>query len=218
MYKTVGKEYSFDRREMHDFDESKKHLEIEQYKLKEATKALVKREAEIQHKEQELAERAKLIEPEDKINMLNIKVVVERQKGINFVLKQELEKNSELQRENSSKIHGFMKQEQIIIEQIGVIDIQQEKISELEGKLTEEIERTNELLNISISHESLRNEMIKQTKQKIHLFDIMVKLIKEFLPELIKACPKFVRELLDYKILNKEELPQERQNNRNNDR
>ena len=150
--------------------------------------------------------------------MLNIKVVVERQKGINFALKQELEKNSELQRENSSNIHGFMKQEQIIIEQIGVIDIQQEKTSELEGKLTEAIERTNELLNISISHESLRNEMIKQTKQKIHLFDIMIKLIKEFLPELIKSCPKFVRELLDYKILNKDELPQERQNNRNNDR
>ena len=50
MYKTVGKEYSFDRGEMHDFNESIKHVEIEQYKLKEATKALVKREVEIQNK------------------------------------------------------------------------------------------------------------------------------------------------------------------------
>ncbi len=42
---------------------------------------------------------------------------------------------------------------------------------------------------------------------------MVVRIVKDFLPELIKACPKFIRELLDYKILHKEDLPQEREIN-----
>lgn len=46
----------------------------------------------------------------------------------------------------------------------------------------------------------------------------MVRIIKDFLPELIKASPKFIRELLDNKILHKEDLPGERENSRNKGR
>lgn len=59
MYDAVGKEYGFDRGELHDYDEVQKHLEVEAFKLKEAMKSLNKLEAEIKMKEQSIVERAK---------------------------------------------------------------------------------------------------------------------------------------------------------------
>ncbi|SHJ75732.1 hypothetical protein SAMN02745136_00749 [Anaerocolumna jejuensis DSM 15929] len=49
-YNAVGKEYGFNRGEMHDFGEAEKHLEAEAFKLKEAEKSLNKLEAEIKLK------------------------------------------------------------------------------------------------------------------------------------------------------------------------
>lgn len=73
-------------------------------------------------------------------------------------------------------------------------------------------------LNIKVSDERLRQVYLDEAKQKIKLYDVLVRIIKEFLPELIKASPKFIRELLDYKILHKEDLPEEHKNNRPKDR
>lgn len=47
MYNAVGKEYGFNRGEMHDFGEAKKHLEVEKFKLKETEESLKKLESEI---------------------------------------------------------------------------------------------------------------------------------------------------------------------------
>lgn len=50
MFKTVGSDYGFDHGEIHDFNKSKKHLKIEQYKQKETMKTLIKMESEIKQK------------------------------------------------------------------------------------------------------------------------------------------------------------------------
>jgi hypothetical protein len=51
MYNAVGKEYGFDRGEMHDFGEAEKHLEVKAFKLKEAEKSLNKLKEEVKIKE-----------------------------------------------------------------------------------------------------------------------------------------------------------------------
>lgn len=79
MYKSVGKEYGFDRGETHDFGEATKHLEVEAFKLQEASKSLAKLESAIIEKEQEISERAKILEPEEHISILNLKKVVEQE-------------------------------------------------------------------------------------------------------------------------------------------
>ncbi len=56
MYDSIGKEYGFDRGEIHDLGEAKKHLSVEAYKLQEASKILNKMQSQIIQKEQELAE------------------------------------------------------------------------------------------------------------------------------------------------------------------
>jgi hypothetical protein len=76
MYNSVGKEYGFDRGETHDFGEATKHLEVEAFKLQEASKSLTKLESDIIKKEQELSERVKVLEPEEHITILNAKKVV----------------------------------------------------------------------------------------------------------------------------------------------
>ena len=68
MYNAVGKKYGFDHGEKHDFGEAQKHLNVEAFKLKVAEKSLKKQEAEIIRKEQELAERAKDLEPDEHIS------------------------------------------------------------------------------------------------------------------------------------------------------
>lgn len=72
---------------------------------------------------------------------------------------------------------------------------------------------TNDILNIKVSDELLRQVYLNEAKQKIKLYDILVRIIKDFLPELIKVSPKFIRELLDYKILHKEDIQKEHENN-----
>lgn len=218
MYQAVGKEYGFDRGEMYDFGKAEKHLEVETFKLKEAEKSLNKLEAEIKLKEQSLAERAKDIEPEEHISIFNIKNVVEQQKAINYALKMEKDKNALLLKEKESLNQTIKDKEELILAQTHEIQNQQEKFSEIEKELSLEKDRANDILNIKVSDERLRQVYLDEAKQKIKLYDLIVRIIKDFLPELIKASPKLIRELLDNKILHKEDLPGEYENNRHKGR
>ncbi|BCN28992.1 plasmid recombination protein [Anaeromicropila herbilytica] len=214
MYNAVGKEYGFDRGEMHDFGEAEKHLDVEAFKLKEAEKSLNKLEAEIKLKEQSLVERAKDLEPEEHINLFNVKDVIKQQKAINYALKMEKDKNALLLKEKESLNQTIKDKDELILAQNHEIQNQQEKLSEIEKKLSLEKDKTNDILNIKVSDECLRQVYLDEAKKKIKLYDLVVRSIKDFLPELIKASPKFIRELLDYRILHKEDLPQEHDNNR----
>jgi hypothetical protein len=73
-------------------------------------------------------------------------------------------------------------------------------------------------LNIKVSDERLRQVYLDEAKQKIRLYDLVIRIIKDFLPELIKGSPKFIRELVENKILHKEDIPGEHENNRNKGR
>lgn len=218
MYNKVGKEYGFDRGEMHDYGEAEKHLEVEAFKLKEAEKSLNKLEEEIRLKEQSLIEQAKDLEPEEHISIFNIKNVVEQQKTINLALKMEKDKNALLLKEKESLNQTIKDKDELILAQNHEIQIKDEKLFEIEKELSLEKDKTNDILNIKVSDERLRQVYFDEAKQKIKLYDVLVRIIKEFLPELIKASPKFIRELLDYKILHKEDLPEEHKNNRPKDR
>jgi hypothetical protein len=218
MYNAVGKEYGFDRGEMHDFGEAEKHLEVEVFKLKEAEKSLNKLEAEIKLKEQSLVERAKDLEPEEHINLFNVKDVIKQQKAINYALKMEKDKNSLLLKEKESLNQTIKDKDELILAQNHEIQNQQKKLSEVEKELSLEKDMTNDVLNIKVSDERLRQVYLDDAKKKVKLYDILVRIIKDSLPELIKTSPKFIRELLDNKILHKEDLPGERENNRHKGR
>ena len=218
MFNAIGKEYGFDRGEMHDFGEAEKHLEVKAFKLKEAEKSLNKLEVEIKMKEQSLVERAKDLEPEEHISIFNIKNVVEQQKAINLALKMEKDKNYFLLKEKESLNQTIKDKDELILAQNQEIQNQQEKLSEIEKELSFEKDETNDILNIKVSDERLRQVYLNDAKQKIRLYDLVVRIIKDFLPELIKVSPKFIRELLDNKILRKEDLPEERENNRHKGR
>ncbi len=218
MYNSVAKEYGFDRGEMHDFGEAKKHLEVEAFKLKEAGKSLKKLETEIIKKEQELAERAKDIEPEEQINLFNVKDVIKQQKAINLALKMEKDKNTLLLKEKESLNQTIKGKDELILVKNQEIQNQQEKLSEIKKELSMEKDKTNDILNIKVSDASLRQVYLDEAKQKIKLYDVLVRIIKDFLPELIKASPKFIREVLNHNILHKEDLPGEHENNRHKGR
>lgn len=218
MFHEVGKEYGFDRGDMHDFGEAEKHLEVEAFKLRETHKSLNKLESEIKMKEQNLAERAKDLEPEEHINLLNLKDVLKQQKAINLALKIEKDKNALLLKEKVNLNQTIKEKDGLILNQNQEIQNQQEKLSELENELSLEKDNTNEILNIKVSDERLRQVYLDEAKQKMKSYNVLVRIIKDFLPELIKASPKFIRELLDYKILHKEDLPEEHKNNRHKGR
>lgn len=218
MFNAIGKEYGFDRGEMHDFGEAEKHLEVEAFKLKETEKSLDKLEAEIKLKEQSLVERAKDLEPEEHISIFNIKNVVEQQRAINFALRMEKDKNALLQKEKESLNQTIKDKNELILAQNHEILIRQEKLSKIEKELSLEKDKTNDILNIKVSDERLRKVYLDEAKQKIRLYDLVVRSIKDFLSELIKASPKFIRELLDNKILHKEDIPREHENNRHKGR
>lgn len=218
MFHEVSKEYGFVRGEIHEFGEAEKHLEVEAFKLSESQKSLNKLETEIKMKEQNLVERAKDLEPEEHINFLNFKDVLKQQKAINYALKMEKDKNALLLKEKESLNQTIKEKNELILAQNQEIQIQQEKLSELENELTLEKDNTNEILNIKVSDERLRLAYLDEAKQKIKLYNILVRIMKDFLPELIKVAPKFIHELLDYKILHKEDLPEEYKNNRHKGR
>lgn len=218
MYDKVGKEYGFDRGQTHDYCEAEKHLEVNAYKLKEAEKSLNKLEAEIKVKEQNLADKAKELEPEEHISIFNIKKVLEQQKAINYILKMEKDKNALLQKEKEDLNQSITEKNKLILAQANEIQYQQEKLFEIEKELSIEKEKNNDILNIKVSDERLRQVYLDEVKKKIKLYDRLVRIIKEFLPELIKVAPKFIHELLEYKVLHKEDLPVQRENNRHKDR
>lgn len=203
---------------MHDFGEAEKHLEVEAFKLKEAEKSLNKLEAEIKMKEQSLVERAKDLEPEERISIFNIKNVVEQQKAINLALKMEKDKNALLLKEKESLNQTIKDKDELILAKSQKIQNQQEKLSEIEKELSLEKDKTNDILNIKVSDERLRQVYLDEVNQKIKLYDLVVRIIKDFLPELIKASPKFICELLDNKVLHKEDLHGEPENNRHKGR
>jgi len=218
MYNSVGKEYGFDRGETLDFGEATKHLEVEAFKLQEASKSLAKLESAIIEKEQEISERAKTLEPEEHINILNVKKVVEQQKVIHYALKQEKEKNTLIQKEKDELISTLKEKDDVIFNQTKEYQKQQQKLFETEKQLSEEVERSNDLLNIKISNEELRNEMINQTKKKIRLFDLLIQTITKYLPELISKCPLFIRDLVNHGILSDRDVSNEQKQNRRRDR
>ena len=213
MYEAVGKEYGFDRGKKHDFGEAEKHLEVEAFKLKEAKKSLKKLEAEIKGKEQSLAELAKDLEPEEHISIFNIKNVVEQQKVVNLALRMERDKCTLLEKENRCLNQSLKEKDNEILTLNHEIQNQQEKLSEIEKELSLEKDRTNEFLNIKVSDEALRQAYLNEAKQKNKKYDLLVRIIKDFLPKLFDKCPEFIRELLDYKILHKDDLLGERENN-----
>lgn len=218
MFNAVGKQYGFDRGEMHDFGEAEKHLEVEVFKLKEAEKSLNKLEAEIKMKEQSLVERAKDLEPEEHINLFNVKDVIKQQKAINYALKNEKDKNALLLKEKESLNLRIKDKDELIHVQNHEIQIRQEKLSEIEKELSLEKDKTTDILNVKVSNERLRQVYLNDAKQKIRLYDLVVRIIKDFLPELIKSSTKFIHELLDNKLLHKEDMPGERENNRHKER
>lgn len=218
MYDKVGKEYGFDRGEMHNYGEAQKHLEVEAYKLKEAEKSLNRLEEEIRLKEQNLIEQAKDLEPEEHISIFNIKNVVEQQKSINLALKMKKNKTTLLLKEKESLNQIINEKNELILTQNHEIQIKMEKLFEIENDLSLEKDKTNDILNIRVSDERLRQFYLDEAKQKIKLYDLLVRIIKDFLPELIKASPKFIRELSNCKVLHNEDLPGGRKNNRNKDR
>ncbi|BCJ95838.1 hypothetical protein acsn021_34070 [Anaerocolumna cellulosilytica] len=214
MYNAVGKEYGFDRGEMHNYGEAEKHLEVEAFKIKEAKKSLNNLKEEMRIREQRLMEQAKELEPEEHISVFNINNVVEQQKAINFALKMDKDKNALLQKEKESLNQTIKDKDELILAQNHEIQNRDEKLFEIKKELSLEKEKTNDILNIEVSDESLRQIYLDEAKQKVKLYDRMVRIIKDFLPELIKASPKFIRELLDNKILHKEDLPGRHENNR----
>lgn len=193
-------------------------MEVEAFKLKEAEKSLNKLEAEIKMKEQNLAERAKDLDPEEHINLFNVKDVIKQQKAINYALKMEKDKNALLLKEKESLKQTIKDKDALILARNQEIQNQQEKLSEVEKELLLEKDRTNDILNIKVSDERLRQVYLDEAKQKIKLFERMIRIVQVFLPVLKNKCPEFIRELLDYKILQKEDVSVERENNRRKDR
>ncbi|MDF2803842.1 MAG: mobilization protein [Anaerocolumna sp.] len=218
MYNSVGKEYGFDRGETHDFGEATKHLEVESFKLQEASKSLAKLESAIIEKEQEISERAKVLEPEEHITILNVKKVAGQQKVIHYALKQEKDKNTLLQKEKEELILELKERDNVILNQTMEYQKQQQKLSEIEKQLSAEVERSNDLLNIKISNEELRNEMINQTKTKIRLFDLLIRMIMKYLPELTNKCPSLIRDLVNHGILSDKDLSNKQKQNTRHDR
>jgi hypothetical protein len=207
MYNTVSKEYGFDRGEKHDFGESQKHMEVEAFKLQEAEKSLKKLEVGILKKEMELAERARAIEPEEQINIFNAKEVIKNQKAINLAWQMEIDKNAILQHENKNLYQTIKDKDELILSQSQDIQYQQQKLSEAEKLLSDERERTDELLNIKVSHEGVRADAIKRAKTKIRLFDLLFKAVINHLPDLLHRCPKFIRDLVNIGIISDKDLP-----------
>ncbi len=218
MYDEVGKEYGFDRGEKHDFGEAKKHLEVKAYKLEQEAKLLNKRETELNQKEMKLSERAKDIEPEEHVSILNIKKVIEQHKAVNLALKMERDKNALLQKEKDELNHLINGKDDVILTLNHEIENKQEELSEIKKELLLEKDRTNDILNIKVSDKELRQVYLDEAKQKNKKYDLLVRIIKDFLPKLFNRCPEFIRELLDYKIIHDEDLPEDRDFNHKNGR
>lgn len=163
-------------------------------------------------------ERAKDLEPEEHINLFNVKDVIKQQKAINYALKMEKDKNALLLKEKDSLNQTIKEKDELILAQNHEIQNQQEKLSEIEKEISLEKDKTDDILNIKVSDERLRQVYLDEAKKKIKLYDILQRIIKDFLPELIKDSPKFVRELFNHDILHRENLPSEHENNRHKGR
>lgn len=155
----------------------------------------------------ELTERARAIEPEEQINIFNAKEVIKNQKAINLAWQMEIDKNAILQQENKNLYQTIKDKDELILSQSQDIQYQQQKLSETEKLLSDERERTDELLNIKVSHEGVRADAIKRAKTKIHLFDLLFKAVINHLPDLLHRCPKFIRNLVNIGILSDKDLP-----------
>lgn len=206
MYQAVGKEYFFDRGEIHDFSTSKKHLSVEEFKLQEKKKALDKKEEIISIKEDELCSRAKEIEPRKNITLLNIKKVVYDQRGINITLENAQNEILLLQQENKVLMQTIEENDNLIQQQTLELKETKQKLNETENILDREKSLTNDLLNISIEHEKLRELELIKAKQKIIKFERIQRILKEFLPLLKRSCPSFFQELMHHDILGDDDV------------
>lgn len=195
MYNTVGKEYGFERGEIQDFGEAKKHLKVEEFKLQESIKYLQKVEQEILLKEEELKEKAKFFEPEENISIRNVRKVISEQKTLHYALKQEKEKNILIEKEKNQLESELKSKDNIIFNQQNEIENQKKLLSETKKELLYERELNDSILNIKISDERLRIEMLNKAKVKLKLFDLLIQTISQYLPILKVHCKDFIDEL-----------------------
>lgn len=212
MYQAVGRDYGFDHGDVHDIGTSKKHQEVEEYKLQEAKKSLEKQQTEIEQKEHELMIRAQEIEPKENINIFNIKQVAKEQRGINMTLKLERDRNISLQQEIDALKNNLQEKEDLIFTREKVIKQYAKKIYELEDLLTQERTFTNRLLNIEISNPQLRELALNDAKSKLKKYDKLEKVIKEILPSLSRTHQQFVQDLVDFDIVSKDDLSSHKYN------
>lgn len=195
MYNTIGKEYGFDRGEIHDFGEAKKHLKVEEFKIQESIKSLQKSEQAILLKEEELKEKAKFFEPEENISIRNVRKVISEQKTLHYALKQEKEKNILIEKEKNQLESELKSKDNIILNQQKEIENQKKLLSETKKELLYERELNDSILNIKISDERLRIEMLNKAKVKLKLFDLLIQTIYQYLPILKVHCKDFIDEL-----------------------
>lgn len=218
MYDAVGKEYGFDRGEKHDYSEARKHLEPEAFKLQEEKKLLEKQKAENIKLEHEIAERATHLEPKEHITLFNINDVLKEQNAINTAWKNERKEKALLEKEKKRLNQEIKEKDELILNQSHEIQNQLKKLSELEKDLILEKDRTDDIFNIKVSDDRLRQNSLDEAKRKIKKFDVLIRIIKDFLPKLFNRCPEFIRELLDSRILHDEDLPEDHDFNRNDGR
>lgn len=92
-------------------------------------------------------------------------------------------KNALLLKEKECLNQTIKKKDELILAQNHQLDNQQEKLFEIEKELSLEKDKTNDILNIRVSDERLRQVYLDEAKQKIKLYDLIVRIIKDFLPE-----------------------------------
>lgn len=212
MYQAVGRDYGFDRGDVHDIGTSKKHLAVEEYKLQEAKKLLEKQQTEIEQKEHELMIRAQDIEPKENINIFNIKQVTKEQRGINMTLKLERDRNISLQQEIDVLKKSLQEKDDLIFTGEKVIKQYAKKISELEDLVTQERAFTNRMLSIEISNPQLRELALNDVKSKLKKYDKLEKEIKKILHSLSRTHQQFIQDLVDFDIVSKDDLSSHKYN------
>ena len=133
-------------------------------------------------------------------------------------MKQEKVKNALLQKEKEELISSLEEKDEIILNQTKKFQKLRQTLSETEKQLSLELERSNDFMNIKISNEELRNEMINQTKKKIRLFDLLIQTITKYIPELANKCPSFIRDLVNQGILSEKDVSNRQKQHTRNDR
>ena len=114
-------------------------------------------------------------------------------KAVNLALKMERDKNALLQKEKDELNPLINGKDDVILTLNHEIQNKQEELSEIKKELLLEKDRTNDILNIKVSDEELRQVYLDEAKQKTKKYDLLVRILKDFLPKLFDKCPEFIR-------------------------